>query len=135
VTHNNLGLLHLGRGDLAAAERLFRRELELNPGYDKAHFNLGLALARQGRVAEAALSWREALRLDPTNQDAKTNLDQVQAMLGGVAPAGMQPVDADNLPTDVLQRLYESALERQPENDAIRRAYVEFCRRRGLNCP
>ena len=131
VTQNNLGLIYMSRGDLADAEKLFRAELRINPSYDKAHFNLGLALARQGRVPEAAASWTEALRLNPGNSDARAGLDQAES---GSGAASATPAMLENVPTDVLVRLYEEALGRDPTNEAIRRAYREMCQQRRVTC-
>jgi tetratricopeptide (TPR) repeat protein len=47
-----------------AAVQGFRRALELDAGYLKAHDNLGLALEAVGRYDEAIQSYQEALRLD-----------------------------------------------------------------------
>lgn len=50
-----LGQVLLQQGDLANAERFFRRALELDPGYAPAHLHLGLLYALRGE-RQAALS-------------------------------------------------------------------------------
>ena len=51
--------------DWAGAEAEWRRALELDPAYAKAHYNLGSALAAEGRAAEAERHFRRAVELDP----------------------------------------------------------------------
>ncbi len=52
VVHNNVAVILMGRGELAAAERHLRRELELNPSYAPARDNLAKILATTGRPPE-----------------------------------------------------------------------------------
>jgi len=59
-------------GDVARAERLYRRILATNPTHGEALTNLGLALLAQGRVPEAVVVQRRALALRP---------DAIQVML------------------------------------------------------
>ena len=57
---NNLWALRAGaRGDLAAAERDFRRALELRPGYHSPLFNLAVLYRRQGQ------GWRRLATFSP----------------------------------------------------------------------
>jgi serine/threonine-protein kinase len=51
--------------DWEAAEREFRRALELNPSYSVAHFWYAVSLAARGRHEDAAREAREAQVLDP----------------------------------------------------------------------
>jgi eukaryotic-like serine/threonine-protein kinase len=51
--------------DLAAAEREFRRALELNPNYATAHHRFALVLSAAGRHDEALEEVRRAEQLDP----------------------------------------------------------------------
>lgn len=132
VTHNNLGLISMNRGDLPAAESAFRRELALNPRYDTAHYNLGLVFARTGRLEEAAASWRKALELNPGNEDARADLARADQQGMGGGP--MTSADLGSVSTDVVVRLYRDALAKQPENEAIRKAFRTFCEGRRLTC-
>jgi tetratricopeptide (TPR) repeat protein len=138
VTHNNLGLIYLNRGEFGRAETKFRQEIEINPTYDKAFFNLGLALEREGHREEALSSWRQALALNPRNDEARARLEVVETQVkSGTArgfPTEASPVAVDQVPTDVLVRLYEEALKREPNNRQIRKAYADLCARRGLPC-
>src|SRR6266404_515408 len=49
----NLGQIYANRGDLAQAEKIFQRVLELVPAYPIAQNNLASVLARQGKNKEA----------------------------------------------------------------------------------
>lgn len=51
--------------DLPAAEREFRRAIELDPSYAVAHYRLAMTLAHVGRFEEAIAEGLYALRLDP----------------------------------------------------------------------
>ena len=51
--------------DFSAAEREFKRALELNPNYAEGHYRYGLALTCMGRHEEAFSEYRRALELDP----------------------------------------------------------------------
>jgi eukaryotic-like serine/threonine-protein kinase len=51
--------------DWKAAEREFRRALDLNPSYATAHEWFGLFLTAMGRFAEASVEERHATELDP----------------------------------------------------------------------
>jgi tetratricopeptide (TPR) repeat protein len=59
---------HMGRLDytdqqFAAAEKSFRRALEINPSFVKAHDNLGLALEALGKEEQAIESYQRAIEL------------------------------------------------------------------------
>ena len=51
--------------DWAGAERLFKRAIELSPGYGPAHQNYALYLAEVGRPREAAVEARRAHEAEP----------------------------------------------------------------------
>ena len=51
--------------DLAAAEQLFQRALQLDPGNSEAHFYYAQCLAADGRFDEAIASAQRALEVDP----------------------------------------------------------------------
>jgi tetratricopeptide (TPR) repeat protein len=62
--YNTLGVLYVRRGQLAAAERAFRRVLAYEGDNTRAWANLALALDRLGRAQEAAAAERELARLE-----------------------------------------------------------------------
>jgi TolB-like protein/tetratricopeptide (TPR) repeat protein len=63
--------------DIAAAEREFRRALELNPNYAQAHHWLAFDLAEVGRFDEAEASIGRALALDPLSLIIQANAGTV----------------------------------------------------------
>jgi eukaryotic-like serine/threonine-protein kinase len=66
--HNSLALVHyLYDWDWTAAEREFRKAIELNPRYVTAHQWYGLFLGGMGRFDEAEAEMQKALDLDPVS--------------------------------------------------------------------
>jgi len=53
------------RGDIATAERLYRRVMKIDPADPAAPFNLGNVLRSSGRSLEAEAAYRAAVRADP----------------------------------------------------------------------
>lgn len=64
----------MGEGDLAAAEKAFRRVLHSAPELSEAHANLGYLLDIQGHPDAAEASYRQALTLAPTQAQTHINL-------------------------------------------------------------
>src|SRR6266850_700434 len=64
---NNLGIRHLQKGDVQAAEVEFRRVIELNQNGAQAYFNLGNVLFMTNRNNEAKQTLEAGLRLSPSN--------------------------------------------------------------------
>src|SRR5207247_7889854 len=60
--------------DGSAAEREFRRAIELNPSLAIAHYFYANCLAAHGRLDEALAEARRAHELDPLNPDVATGL-------------------------------------------------------------
>ena len=65
--HASLGLLRMDDYQWDAAEREFKRAIELRPGYATAHHWYALLLEWTGRVAESKAEAEQARRLDPTS--------------------------------------------------------------------
>jgi Flp pilus assembly protein TadD len=65
--HNNLGVRHLRKGELKAAEFEFRRAIELNANGAQAYFNLGNVLYITKQHEEAKQMLEAGLRLAPTS--------------------------------------------------------------------
>src|SRR6201987_3925237 len=61
-------------GDGAAAERLYRRVMKLDPADPAAAFNLGNLLRAAGRKAEGEAAYRAAVKADPRFAEAWYNL-------------------------------------------------------------
>lgn len=73
----------LTRGELAAAERYFRKYLTQRPEPDapsaaEGHLRLGLVLERWGRTADAKSEFEAAVRLDPGLEEAKKCLARLR---------------------------------------------------------
>lgn len=61
LNHNGEAAYH--RHELSTAIDLYRRAIDLNPGYGQAYSNLGLAYQKTGRIAEALWANRRAIVL------------------------------------------------------------------------
>jgi eukaryotic-like serine/threonine-protein kinase len=75
--HTALASAYWDSWDWAAAEREFKRALELNPNYGNAQHWYGLFLSWVARSDEAIPHLRRAVELDPLNLQINTNLGQV----------------------------------------------------------
>jgi tetratricopeptide (TPR) repeat protein len=83
----NLGTALAERGDLAAAERAFRRATELDPMFVDAWFNLGRALDLRHDAAGAHDAFAAVLELAPSHQPARILRAEALKTLGRVAEA------------------------------------------------
>jgi Flp pilus assembly protein TadD len=70
----NLGVLALGQGDVASAERYFGRAVAVSPDSSRAHAGLGAAAYARGDRAAAYKGWARAIELDSNNFDALFSL-------------------------------------------------------------
>ena len=61
--HNNLGVIHLGRGDLYEAANEFEWSRKLMPGHPDPRYNLAMTLEQAGQVDEALASYSAALEV------------------------------------------------------------------------
>lgn len=76
--HASLGIVYLWYDwDWLAAEREFKRALELNPGSARAHEFYGWYLAAMGRFDEAVEEEKRALDYDPLSPEINTLLGHV----------------------------------------------------------
>lgn len=66
------GAIEASQGDGAAAERAFRRALELDPGQERAYLGLARLAQRAGDSALAAERYRRALEVAPRAATART---------------------------------------------------------------
>ena len=82
------GIANQHTGDLAAAERSFRRGLELAPDDPELHAALGWTLSQTGRPGDAVTEYRQALAVSP--EDARTHNNLALALLevGNLTEAG-----------------------------------------------
>ena len=72
--YNNVGNNLQKSGRIDDAIVCFRKALEINPNFSKAHYNLGTALQKRGQIAEAIAHYRRALDITPDFIDAHNNL-------------------------------------------------------------
>jgi tetratricopeptide (TPR) repeat protein len=75
--HQNLGESLDAAGRLGAAEREFRRAVEIEPGSIVARTSLATILQKSGRPGEAEAEYREALRVESEHLPALFNLAEL----------------------------------------------------------
>ena len=63
--HNNLGVLHLNRGELYEAASEFEWARKLLPGNPDPRINLAITLERAGRTTDAMDAYKTALEVQP----------------------------------------------------------------------
>jgi protein O-mannosyl-transferase len=76
---SNLAQVYSAKGDLPAAERVFRKVLEIDPSYPSARNNLANLLRKQGRVAEA-----DQLSASTVQASAKTRKEYPRTWMAAV---------------------------------------------------
>ena len=82
-THTSLGLgLEWLEWDLPAAEREYKRALELNPDYATAHQRYGVYLVASGRNEDGLAELRSALALDPASLPINADLGNFSCLSG-----------------------------------------------------
>ena len=79
---NEAGKAAYGRGDFAAAERLFNQAIAEAPNEPLLHYHRGITLMRLSRWPDAAAAFQSALRLDPP------------ADVAAAARAGLRSIDS-----------------------------------------
>jgi TolB-like protein/class 3 adenylate cyclase len=76
--HNSLAMVKMVYDwDWLGAEREFKRSIELNPKYPKAHHVYGLYLACRGQFAKAIEEEKQAQKLDPLSTTMNTGVGMV----------------------------------------------------------
>lgn len=83
----SLGLIHVARGDYAAALPFFKEAAREQPTSDVAHANLGAALFKLHRNSEALAEFQVAARLNPQNAETQQSLGQLWMEAGKPALA------------------------------------------------
>lgn len=76
--HNNLGVLHLKRGELYEAANEFEWARKLMPGHPDPRLNLALTLERAGRIDEALAACDSALEVYPGHIATTQELARLQ---------------------------------------------------------
>ena len=103
-------------GKLREARELYRKAVEADPGYGKAHLNLGIALQGLGEEDSAAAAYEAALGIDADDAYANYNLGRLLASRGDLARA---------------ERLLRAALERKREFPDALVALANVCEAQG----
>ncbi len=85
--HNNLGLIHMNRGEIDEALAEFEKALAIDPMNADALLNIGSLEAAQGRSAEAEHFVERALAVNPNSAAALAQLGEIQRDLGNVDEA------------------------------------------------
>ena len=78
----NLGRAQERKGDLAGAERSYRRASAIWPDQTDSIVNLGLIYTQADRLPEALVQFKAALAVDPNLAEAHNNLGKVYGMQG-----------------------------------------------------
>jgi DNA-binding SARP family transcriptional activator/TolB-like protein/Tfp pilus assembly protein PilF len=106
--------------NFAAAEREFKRALELDPSYPTTHLFYGVFLASQGRLEEAQLQLDEAARLDPLSPIIALCRGYPASFRGDINPAIGAAQEALELAPDFGAALEDLMIyfERQGRQDA-----------------
>jgi serine/threonine-protein kinase len=86
----------------SAAEREYRRALELNPLLPAAHLWFGMFLRDQGRLQEALPELRRAAQLEPFSVLTSVNLADAYMMSGNIAAAVEQARHATEVAPDLV---------------------------------
>jgi tetratricopeptide (TPR) repeat protein len=94
---NNLGIRHLQKGEVKAAETEFRRVIELKQNEAQAYFNLGNVLYMTQRNEEAKQTLEAGLRLSPSSAMGHYLNGSVLARLGDFKAAEEQLKTAGEL--------------------------------------
>lgn len=76
--YNNLGNAQKALEWVEVAARSYRRALDINPEYAKAHNNLGVCLKDLGQFEDAAAHFCRAVELEPDLAEAHLNLGNVK---------------------------------------------------------
>jgi tetratricopeptide (TPR) repeat protein len=104
-----LGHVMQSRGDLAAAERLYRHAVSLNPRHAALAYDLGYARQRQGDLQGAIEQYRAAIALKSDHVYALYNLGALLRRQGAYAEAADLLERAGSLQRDNPDLYYEWA--------------------------
>ncbi len=102
-THNNLGNVHLKRGEWAAAEDCYQHALRIRPDYAEAWNNLGVLFGKRRQIQEATVCYQTALGLRSELFEARYNLANMLQEEG-------DPITAEEHFRTALQQGVDTAL-------------------------
>jgi len=82
LAHRNLGAMLYFDGKIAAAEKEYKKSLEINPGEPMANNNLGVIYLKQKNFKQAISYFEKELKINPNYDNALFNLGLVYYQLG-----------------------------------------------------
>lgn len=85
--HNNLGRIHLSKGELDAALVEFEKALRLSPDNPEALTNIGVVRLAQGRKDLALRAFTQALQSNPNNVGALVQIAEIKKSQNELAGA------------------------------------------------
>jgi tetratricopeptide (TPR) repeat protein len=114
--YHDWGRLQLDQGNLAGAQLLYQKTVEIDPGFAAGYVNLGLVLKGLGRLAEAIAHYRQAIQLQPDYAEAHQNLAVALLKTGQVS----QSMEAFRRAIDLYQQ------QNSPEAERLRQGLQEI---------
>jgi tetratricopeptide (TPR) repeat protein len=121
-----LGAAQAKLGNIARAENLFKKELELNSARSDAYYNLGLIHIQQNRVADAICDYENVIKIKPEDVQALNDLGVLYISQGDQAKGERLLTDALKAnPTfkDAFLNLFEILWKQNRYNEAVEHAY------------
>jgi tetratricopeptide (TPR) repeat protein len=85
--HNNLGRIHLGKGEVEKARAEFENALRLDPNNADALLNISSILRAEGRTPQAEQLVQRALQVDPNSVGALSQLAEIRRDQGDLDDA------------------------------------------------
>jgi Flp pilus assembly protein TadD len=127
----NVGRARLQEGNLAGAEAVLRKALEIDPTLAKTHFFLGTALKNDGRYDEALQHLRTAASMYPRDRVVLNTLGRVLFLKREFAPAVAEfkkvlAIDPEDLQAHYNLMLCYQGLGRADLAERERTLYARF---------
>jgi len=82
IVYNNLGCVHLLKGELGFARDYLKKALQMDDLYKEAYNNLGICYTAEGNGEMAENSFLDACRISPVYSDPIYNLGQLYTLVG-----------------------------------------------------
>jgi glycosyltransferase involved in cell wall biosynthesis/Flp pilus assembly protein TadD len=113
------GTVHEATGNLASAERAYRRSLKANPAYAPSSVNLTVVLETQGKLDEALACLDGAIALGPRHTQLRKQRAALRTLRGDDAGALRDLEELGNEPDAIVRRV-RLLLKRRQFADADR---------------
>ncbi|MFH1618297.1 MAG: tetratricopeptide repeat protein [bacterium] len=105
VLFNSAASLEFLRGRYDRAERIYKVNLSIRPGFTMMRSNLGALYLETGRPAEAERELIKSLQTDPNQPGARANLGLVYGKMGKLGPAAREIREAQRLGFPIIAAL------------------------------